>query len=190
MPTHRHLSHVLALLGIVICLAMTGCTASNSPPLKADPIRQRDEGYSLLYKLLADESNVDKLFIFKHADDPIAGLVKEIATFSQSAVKRMDGFKDADGSLNYDQADLPVVEQKVRDLIAGMDEKNLLLSSGKDFQAYLVFTQLQAMDYGAKLSKAMEDHETDPTRKAFLADVSERTGSFAKRLMDLLSIKS
>ena len=33
--------------------------------------RERNEGYSLLYKLMSDESNVSKIFILKHADDPV-----------------------------------------------------------------------------------------------------------------------
>ena len=86
----------------------------------------------------------------------------------------MDEFKKADPQMDYDVGDLPVVEQKVRDLIAADLKKNLLFSTGKEFNAYLVFTQLQAMDYGSKLSRHLKTTEGNPDRKKFLEDVSAR----------------
>jgi hypothetical protein len=191
MRNPRAVTRPMIRMSILLFLAAAGCaTGASGQAKEATPLRQRNEGYSLLYKLMSDESDVDKLFIFKNAEEPIASVIKDIAVFSRSTKDRMDEFKKADAQMDYDVGDLPVVEQKVRDLIARLDEKNLLFSTGKEFSAYLVFTQLQAMDYGSKLSKALEDHEDNPDRKKFLEDVSARSGAFAKRLTDLLTVKS
>jgi len=39
--------------------------------------RVRNEGYSLLYQLLSQESDAAKILILKHADLPIADIIKE-----------------------------------------------------------------------------------------------------------------
>jgi len=180
-----------SLLGLCM-LASAGCIAtptSTPAPPTLPAAQQRDEGYALLYKLMSDESNVSKLLIIKHADEPIHGLVKEISDFAKDAKKQMDEFKKADGALSFDASGLPAAEQEARELTSKTDAKELLTSSGKVFELRLVFTQAQAMGYGADLSKAMETHEDNPSCKDFLTSVAQRCGQFRDRLMGVLGVK-
>jgi len=173
---------------------LTGCS-STTPEVKPSShnggmFRERNEGYSLLYKLMRDEKDVGKIFMLKSASDPVKGLVKEIGAACEAAKKRMDGFPDANNRIEYDVPDLPKLEQKARDFEAQDDEKGLLFSSGGTFDLRLAFSQAQAMGYGMYLCKSLIEVEDDAGRKQFLTNLSNQCSGFHDRLMALLSIKS
>jgi hypothetical protein len=179
------------------CLCFTalfGCTSSNTLPTpptgSGGMIHECNEGYSLLYKLMADESDVGKIFFLKSASDPVKSLVKEIGAAAQEAKKQMDTFPTAANQIEFNVADLPYMEQRGRDLQAKEDEHDLLFSSGKEFELRLVFTQAQAMDYAKQLCNALAEKETDPTRKAFLNSLAKQCNDFHDRLMKLLTVQA
>jgi hypothetical protein len=172
-------------------MALAGCSTTPKPPSENGGLfRERNEGYSLLYKLMGDESKVSEIFILKHADEPVGGLVKEIAAACQAAKKQMDGFPMANNRIEYDVPDLPRLEQESRDLEAKEESKDLLISSGKTFEVRLIFTQAQAMGYAMNLCQALLAHEDDPGHKEFLTNLSKQCAGFKQRLMELLNVKS
>ena len=180
------------LIGSALLLA--GCAAeSPSAPTKTPVggmIRQRNEGYSLLYQLMSDESKVGQIFIIKHADEPLKSLVKQIGSAAATAKSKMDLFAHTSDRIEYDEPDLPLLEQRSRDLQAKADEHTLLSSSGKNFELELIFTQTQAMDYAAQLSKATAEHEDNADRKSFLEDLAKQCTDFHDRLMKMLTVQS
>lgn len=178
----------LLLLSVVAILGGCAETAKQRAH-NGGLIREQNEGYSLLYKLMSDESGVDKIFMLKHADEPLGGLVKEIAISSKSAKAQMDTFLSASSRVEFDVPDLPKLEQDTRDLEAKEEAEGLLFSSGKKFETRLMFTQAEAMDYAANLCLAISAKEDDAGRKAFLTDLSKRCASFSGRLLDLLAIR-
>jgi hypothetical protein len=175
----------LTLLTVVLFLA--ACASTPDPhPTGGGLIHERNQGYSLLYKLMSDESNVGKIFILKSASDPVKSLVKEIGGAAQGAKKQMDEFAKQDKQLEYDIADLPYIEQRQRDLEAKDDEKALLFSSGKEFEVRLIFTQAQATEYARQLSIGLAEKDDDPARKVFLNNLVKEFGDFHDRLMKML----
>jgi hypothetical protein len=152
--------------------------------------RHQNEGYALLYKLMSDEKDVNKIVIFTRADDSVVKLIKEIAAAADAAKTEMDTFPKADNHIEYDEPDLPKIEARSRELQAKQDEKGLLGSSGKDFATLLIFTQAQASDYAVQLSKAIMENEHDPVRLTFLTNLSKQFADFHERLMSLLTVKS
>jgi hypothetical protein len=175
------------LIGV---MALAGCSMTPKPPSEnGGMIRERNEGYSLLYKLMSDESKVSEIFILRHADDPVKGLVKEIGTACQAAKKQMDGFPMANNRIEYDVPDLPRLEQESRDLEAKEEEKDLLTSSGKTFELRLIYTQAEAMGYAVNLCQALAAYEDDAGNKDFLNKLSSQCAGFRQRLMDLLIVK-
>jgi hypothetical protein len=172
-------------------IALAGCSTTLKPPSEnGGMFRERNEGYSLLYKLMSDESKVSEIFILKHADDPVKGLVKEIGAACQAAKKQMDGFPMANNRIEYDVPDLPRLEQESRDLEAKEETNDLLTSSGKTFELRLVFTQAEAMGYAVNLCQALAADEDDTGHKDFLNKLSGQCAAFRQRLMDLLIVKS
>jgi hypothetical protein len=169
-------------------MAVTGCsTGRKVPPTAAMPqARVRNEGYSLLYQLMSQESDVAKLLIIKHADAPIADIIKEIASTCGQAKKELELFREKDRQLNLEMPHLPEIEQKTRAAIESNVTKRLLFSSGKKFEIRLLFTQAQAMNYAAHLAQVLHDQEDNPLRQKFLATVAERCITLHDRVMELL----
>jgi hypothetical protein len=185
---HRRLSKNLLLL--FVALAMTGCASTpKAPSENGGMFRRRNEGYSLLYKLMSDESQVSGIFILKHADDSVGNVVRDVAHFCQYAKTQMDGFPNTDNRIEYDVPDLPRMEQDSRDLTAKEVEHELLGSSGKEFELNLIFTQAQAMEYAVQLATALQPIEDDPVRHNFLVYVAQQCDELHSRLMALLEVK-
>jgi uncharacterized protein YjgD (DUF1641 family) len=151
--------------------------------------RNQDEGYSLLYQLMKDESDVKDIFLFKHADDSVGNLIREISNHCKAAKSEIDQFQLNDSQLDDEMPDLPKIEQDSRDLTRSDDTSNLLGSSGKEFELNLIFTQAQAMEYAKTLSKALAKNESNPDRKMFLTNLSDQCGQYHDRLMNLLTVQ-
>jgi hypothetical protein len=168
---------------------LTGCSSVQSilPATSWHQNRVRNEGYSLLYKLLSQESDVAKILIIKDTDPPVTALIKEIANTSGEAQKQLEAFSKANHRLNLKMTDLPKVEQQTRDAIASTEAKQLLFSTGKTFESRLLFTQAEAMNYAAHLAKILEDQETDSQRKEFLAHLSDECTGLHDRVIKLLN---
>jgi len=191
------MSKVLRSALVTVLLLGLGASTSNHPSAASSgassenggPYRTRNEGYSILYKLMGDESNVAMLFWLKHADDPVTKLVRAVGERCQAAKKEMDEFPRSDKHIEFNVADLPEVEQKCRDLEADEKQHELLSSSGKEFELYLIFSQAEAMSYARNLCVAMEKAEDNPIRKKFLIDLAGQSGDFHDRFMKLLLAK-
>jgi hypothetical protein len=173
---------------IVCALAVTGCSMVQKvlPSTVWRQARVRNEGYGLLYQLLGQESDAAKLLMIKHADPPVADLIKEIANTSGQAKKTLDQFHGKDRHLSFEMTNLPQIEQKTRAAIESTVTKRLLTSSGKKFEVRFLFTQAEAMNYAAHLAKVLHDQEDNPDRKNFLARLSERCTALHDKAIDLL----
>ena len=176
------------MMVIVCALAVTGCATVQKilPTTAWHQARVRNEGYSLLYKLLSQESDTAKILIIKHADAPIADLIKEIANTCGQAKTDLELFHKNDRHLSFEMTNLPALEQNTRDAIASTVTKQLLFSSGKKFEVRFLFTQAEAMNYGAHLAQMLHEQETDPLRQKFLAAVADRCSLLHDRVMGLL----
>jgi hypothetical protein len=173
---------------IVCALAVTGCSTVQKilPTAAWREARVRNEGYGLLYQLLSQESNAAKLLIIKHADPPVADVIKEIASTCSQAKKELEQFHEKDRHLSLEMTHLPEIEQKTRAAIESTVTKQLLFSSDKKFEVRFLFTQAESMNYAAHLAKVLHDQENNPVRKEFLATLSERCTTLHDRVMGLL----
>lgn len=168
-----------------------GCCSTSGESLSHNGglIHERNEGYSLLYQLMGDESDVSKLFILKHVDESVGGLVKEISGTSQAAKLKLDGFFTPQSRIEFDVSDLPKTEQASRELERKRQTKELLFSSGKAFELQLIFSQAEATEYAANLCQAIATLEDDPGRKDFLTKLAGEFAGYRDRLMGLLDVK-
>jgi hypothetical protein len=184
-------SKLLAAFGcFAFSVALAGCAASPKPPsANGGLFRQKNEGYSILYKLMSDESQVGKIFIIKHADDSVGNLIRGVGDACTAASKQMDEFPKSDNRIEYDVSDLPYIEVKSRELAASETTKALLGSSGKEFELRLIFSQAQAMNYAHQLCDALAADEDNPDRKNFLTDLSQRCSGYYTSLMSMLDVK-
>ena len=175
------------VLGL-ITISLTACAATPTPPTNGGLIHQQNEGYSILYQLMKDESQVAGIFAIKHADDSVGDLIRQIAQTCKIAQQQMQTFPKTDNQIEFDEPDLPLIEQRSRDLTAKREAEVLLFSGGKSFERRLIFTQAQAMGYATELCKALDENETDPIRKEFLKTLADQCDNLFDRLMAMLTV--
>jgi len=186
----RMRSTTLPLAVLLTALLLGGCSSERLPPPDSGGmIHRQNEGYSLLYKLMTDESDVAKIFIFKHADDSVGNLVRRVAAAAQAAKRQLDEFQKRDPQLIFNADDLPPIEQRSRKIEADKDRDDLLMTSGPEFERNLIFTQAQATGYAASISTAIAEHEQNADRKKFLQDLSKTCLDLNKELMAMLAAK-
>lgn len=173
---------------LACALTVAGCATVQKvlPSAAWHKARVRNEGYSLLYHLMSQESDVGKILIIKHADPPIADIIKEIASTCDQARKELDLFHEKDRHLSFEMANLPEFEQKTRAAIQSTVTKQLLFSSGKTFENRLLLTQVESMNYAAHLAQVLHDQEDNPLRQEFLATLAQRCTALHDRVIDLL----
>jgi hypothetical protein len=180
----------LWVCGTLLASALTvpGCATVQKvlPTAAWHQARVRNEGYSLLYHLMSQESDVGKILIIKHADPPVADIIKEIASACDQARKDLELFHEKDRHLSFEMANLPEMEQKTRAAIQSTVTKQLLTSSGKTFERRLLFTQAESMNYAAHLAAVLHDQENDSPRKEFLDALAQRCTTLHDRVVNLL----
>jgi hypothetical protein len=176
--------------GMLLACALTvpGCATVQKvlPTAAWHQARVRNEGYSLLYHLMSQESDVAKIFIIKHADPPVDDIIKEIARTCDRAKKDLDLFHEKDRHLSFEMANLPEMEQKTRAAIQSTVTKQLLTSGGKQFERRLLFTQAESMNYAAHLAKVLCDQDDNQLRKQFLTSLSQQCTAFHDQVVELL----
>ena len=173
---------------IVCALAVTGCSTVQKvlPTAVWRQERVRNEGYSLLYLLMSQESDVAKILIIKHTEPPVTDVIKEIASTCTAAKKALELFHEKDRHLSFEMSNLPQIEQKTRAAIESTVTKQLLFSSGKTFERRLLLTQVESMNYAAHLAKVLHDQDDNPNRKIFLAKLSDHCTALHDKVIDLL----
>src|SRR5438046_1508938 len=92
----------MGLIALVALLA--GCVTASKPNDVAQSedaaLAIRNQGYSLLYKLMADEKNVSKILLVKKEQADLGELIKRIAKVTGEAAAQIEAFAKADGHLH------------------------------------------------------------------------------------------
>jgi hypothetical protein len=146
----------------------------------------RNQGYSLLHKLLSDEKNLSKLLIIKKEQTDTGALLREISEVTGNAAGQLERFEKSDPHLHLKLPSLPMVEQEARDLISKADARELITKGGEKFEVRVLVTQADSLRYGAALAAAISNHEADAARKKFLAETGDRLEALHQKLIALL----
>jgi hypothetical protein len=160
----------IPIFGILFCAGIfCGCAAlqkpapaKNATAIPAEKLQMRNNSVSLLYDLLNDEKNVSKVLIIKRNSDELGRLIKAISVSSRDAQKQLDAMAQEDSTLNLHAIELPTGEKATRDSISKTKERELLTSSGENFQFQLLLTQADALSYGWHLAKIASENSARP----------------------------
>lgn len=189
----RRMVGMRAAIGLALVFFF-GCATKPAAAPKAEVAAEsqdskfaiRNQGYSLLYKLLSDEKNLSKLLLIKKENSDVGELIKKIAQTSGEAAKQMENFSKADPHLHLNMDGLPAAEKETRDLIGKTRAKELITKTGEKFELRILLTQSEALTYGAHLAVVAQSHETDEQRKAFLGQTSQRLQDLHQGVIDLM----
>jgi hypothetical protein len=167
-------------------LVLTGCGTTPAGP-STGPETARNEGYSLLYDLARKQKDVNKLLLIKKEQPDVKDLIEEIARVMSDAEKQLKEFANEDRTLNLKTQSLPWTEEKTRGSIESAQAKQLLLSSGQQFELRLLLSQAQGLTYGAHLARVLQGQERDIRRKMFLEELLRQCERLNDQVIHLLS---
>lgn len=155
---------LVLLAGFLFC----GCAhskksqpASHQPTSSAN-VEIRNNAASLLYSLFGDEKNVSKLLIVKRNSEDLGHFIKTISNMAADGEKQLDQMAKNDSGLNLKVTALPQGEKATRDAISKTKAKELLSSSGPEFEFKLLMTQVEALSYGSHLAKIAAENSSRP----------------------------
>ncbi len=124
----------------------------------------RNNCYSLLHQLLAEQKDVSLLRLIKREPSEVKSLIKKIAAASGAGAQLLEAFASRDPSIRLDDLRLPPAEVAARAAIAATKEKELLGQSGDKFELGLLLTQTEALSYASHLAQVTAENEPDPDR--------------------------
>ncbi|MDQ2696955.1 MAG: hypothetical protein M3Z21_16580 [Pseudomonadota bacterium] len=174
--------------GLLLAAGLAGCALLERPsPAPVDreyPVAT--QGYTLLYEVVSKQKLSDKLLLIKIESDAVDAVIGEIA---EDAARIEDQLKDIarqDPEIDLDRPILPEMEVRKRASVQAERLKDLLGSTGRDFERLLLLTQSGTLNQTRHLAREMVKAESDPQRKAFWEDVQRQYDDNYANLVQLL----
>jgi hypothetical protein len=154
---------------------LAGCQSPKAMSPRASGAIQstRNNGYSLLHQLLAEQKDVSLLRFIRPEHTDVKELVKKVATTSGAGATLLEKFAKDDPTISLDDLQLPPAELAARAAIAATKKKELLSQSGGPFELTLLLTQTEALSYGWHLAEVTGENEPQPDRARALAGISD-----------------
>ena len=182
---------LLAVLLSVACV-LTGCQSpkARSPSGSGAAQSTRNNCYSLLHQLLAEQKNVSMLRFIKREHADVKNLINKIAANSAAGAKLLEELARHDPSINLDDIRLPPGEAATREAIGSTKKKELLGQTGDEFELTLLLTQAEALSYAWHLAKVAGENESQPDRAIALAGVSKDMENLYHEVFAMLLSKS
>jgi hypothetical protein len=171
---------------------LTGCQspkAMTSPGGKASQ-STRNNSYSLLHQLLAEQSDVSLLRFIKSEHPEVKTLVKKIATTSATGATLLEQFAKDDPTIKLDDISLPPGEEAAREAIASTKENELLSQTGDRFELTLLLTQTEALSYGWHLAVVASLYEPNADRAHALVGIGVDMDNLYHEVFALLLAKT
>ena len=185
---------IFPLLNVMLLAAgiLTGCQSpkATSPRQSGAMQSTRNNGYSLLHQLLAEQKDVSLLRFIRPEHADVKGLVKKIAANSGTGAALLEKFAKDDPSIHLEDIQLPPGEVAARDAIASTKKKELLSQSGDTFELTLLLTQTEALSYAWHLAEITGQNEPQPERARALAGISDDMKNLYHEVFVLLLSKT
>lgn len=191
-PTPRRGFGARLLPALLLAGAAAGPVVScaATPPAISGEIDERSEAMALAWRLLSDNKGVDGLLLVKSPDPAIASLLKEIAAACGRAAKLIAEIAAREG-MPLRETGLPRAEQRVRSAIAGSTTRELLMSSGSNFERRVLLAQVEALGYGgallAEVAAQLEAAGLHGDAEAIAAD-GATLASLRRQVVDRLAV--
>jgi len=177
---------------LLAACVLTGCQSPKAMTSSGGnaPQSARNNSYSLLHQLLAEQSDVSLLRFIKSEQPDVKILVKKIATTSATGATLLEQFARDDPTIRLDDFSLPPGEVATRDAIASTKEKELLSQTGDTFELTLLLTQTEALSYGWHLAVVASLYEPDPDRARALVGIGVDMDNLYHEVFALLLAKT
>lgn len=174
------------LATLLVALSAASCSTSQPPLPPPDDHRVITEGYSLLYKITAEQREMKKLLLIKIESDPVDRVISEIAEYTDKVHADLEDMARRYPAIMVEPEFLPAVEVKTRESISSATSDALLSRSGKEFERLLLLKQMTALEQERHMSKVMAEIETADERRAFWRRLQKGFGELESEVEQLL----
>lgn len=179
--------HRLILTSCLVAVICGCAQVQHRPPAQSPPsLDLRNNAASLLFDLLSDEKNVSKVLIIKRDREQLHQLITKISSVCGDAYKRMAQLADKGQELNLHVKDLPPGEKATREAESKSKEKELLHSSGAEFEFMLLLTQVEALNYGSHLARVAAENSSVPDEAQEFGRISSDLHELYEQTLALL----
>ena len=177
----------LVVLALTATVGAAACSAAKQTPPETDQgHRTIAEGYSLLYGIASQQKSVDKLLLVKLESKPVDLFINELSHVMTDLCSELEDLSKRYPALDVRTQFLPSVEVKARESMAAETRDRLLAKKGKEFERFLLLTQLNALDSEYHIAKVMLDLETADERRVFWRRTEKRLGDLRAKANRLL----
>jgi hypothetical protein len=177
MPEKPRMKIIFPSLAVMLLATglLTGCQSPKAMSPRESGAMQstRNNGYSLLHQLLAEQKDVSLLRFIRPEHADVKEMVNKIATASGAGAALLEKFAKDDPTISLADIRLPPGEVATRDAIAATKKSELLSQGGDSFELTLLLTQTEALSYGWHLAEVTGKNEPQPERARALAGIGE-----------------
>jgi hypothetical protein len=174
------------LLGALALIAGCESSPTKKTPSTTQAAEARSNAASLLYDLLGDEQHVSKLLIVKRDRHELHEVISKISSTADQARKKLEALAREDATLNLKVPALPPGEKQTRESESKARAKELLHSSGADFEFKLLLAQAEALAYAEHLAKVAAQNEPRPEGAKVFSNISAQMGRLHSDVLALL----
>ena len=163
-----------------------------SPETKTQPSKRElaINAYSLLYSLLSEEKDLEKILAITRERKEIDPLIREISAASLEALEILDRLQKNEPSIRFDQDLLPPGERETREIISKTKSKDLLTTSGEKFSVVLLLSQSEALTYASHLASVASKNDENLDRARKVDKIAERFEKLNLKVTQLLTVKN
>ncbi len=126
------------------------------------------------------------MLLIKLESKQVDSVISRIADASKKTTEELESLAKENPPLELKFTHLPLMEEKSRDLIEKDTGKQLISTSGVQFEFMLLQSQVQGMDYAANLAGALLESETSPKRRAFLQRTQKTFAAFHDEIYQMI----
>lgn len=178
---------MVKLLTLSCLFFLTGfANAAPEPSAAEQKQRALNEGYSLLYDIVSKQGLAEKILLIKFESKEVKAVIKGVADAAERIQKGLDEMAKKDPRLELKLQPLPLMEVETRKSANFERVKDLLGTSGKEFERLLLLTQSGVLNSERHLSKVLSEKETDKERKAFMQDAYRQIDEQYRKVVQLL----
>ena len=177
---------LICLFAIVGCKTQAASKSYGHSQSTNSLVLSRNNSASLLYEIVSDEKHLSKLLIIKRDRKELHELVKKISETSATTAEVLEKFAKEDTQFDLKQPNLPPAEIATRELQSKTLTKELLHSSGPEFEFQLLLTQAQALGYAQALATVTAANETDQKRREELTKISSNLTQLYEAVLQML----
>lgn len=174
------------LAPVILLIACEGFMSGEMLNPLSGEAKARSRGYALLHSTVDELSQVDKVLVIKDAEPQVADLLKAIAQFSGDCRDKLQTFAAEDPSLRFNDDGLPNAEASTRNAIASATQKQILFSSGREFEFNILLTQHQALNYITHLAGTLSEQDSHEDRRQYLTHLAGESNALRQRVIALL----